>query len=190
MARPGAVGRGKAGLGRARVPMAHNGGSVSERFERNPETDAAVSRLLKHAEGMKRGDVLRWEDFARLARVASHRDGTGHTIEQRFRKALLRDKRIATRGIPGVGIKLLEGVGQVVDVARERHRKMYRQAGKLTREVGVVPAALIPERVRRLQAAHLQGAREERKLSASMMRVVSVLAKQKEALPRRSSAGA
>jgi hypothetical protein len=112
--------------------------------------------VMKELEGYTRGQTITYERVERITGF-KREDSKFWTVLSRCRRALHRNRNIATRCVTGIGVELLTSSEQVVRCGRERMRKSMRQAKRGISEVATADNSQLSEHERRLQGISING---------------------------------
>jgi hypothetical protein len=106
--------------------------------ERNKVLDDKAAAVLKAAEPFGRGDVMPTDAIEKACGELRY---TKHwtSIVKKFRKRLLRERRIALLPVNGVGYRFCTHDEQIHETSNRRQRRAVRQLRQTLREVGAVP---------------------------------------------------
>jgi len=120
-------------------------------FEINPEVHRLKERLIDSFGQVPRGSIIPWSAVAGVLEMP-YDDGVAIQAHDKFRAWLLKERGVATRVPPTVGIELLTMREQLLWCSKHRMKKAKRQVRKAEREVG----AVTPDAVSLEEAAYRQ----------------------------------
>jgi hypothetical protein len=102
-------------------------------FEQNPDSQAAVERLMQFAAPKYRGDVLKWEEleetsgFSRTELTSHNNTANGGYIMKRLKQRMLNERGIQLWSYRDVGLKMLTEHDQIFLVTKKRAKRAKRQ---------------------------------------------------------------
>lgn len=143
-------------------------------FESKEAIKKHTDKLMALADDLSRGEVLKWSDIEDATGLA-HKTEAFKYVQNRFRQRLLRERHIATRAVPTVGVELLTEQLQVRWCSEYYQRKAFRSTGRAVKALSVVEPANLAMHDRRLRLAQLDRLKgERRQLRAAIKEVKAV----------------
>ena len=129
---------GRAGYGRGANGTLHSltGDMMSYMFKPNPESRAAVERLMALAANRDRGEVMQWQELERASGIGRYQlmreNGTanGAYIMKRFHDRMLEERGIEIWPEREIGVRLLSGHEQATLPFKHRCKRARRQFRK------------------------------------------------------------
>ncbi len=154
-------------------------------FEKIEELRQAIDRVFALFGKADRGDVIVRDDMENVAGYKWQEvGGRLKYIVKEARKRLLRDLGIATRAVPGVGVKLLMNDEQVSRCFADRTRRAFRSFGRGKKEVDAVDPGSLSDHMRELRFMASADLNEKRKTSRASLKKAAAYTKT-ETMPLR-----
>lgn len=159
---------GVAGYGPARQGK----GAEHMKKKESERNRVAMSNLKQATATHQRGDVANW-GVIESAIGGSREESWVRSLIRRWRNEVLRERGIAMRPIPGVGMRFLHADEQVDICCVDRRRRMSRQAMRAIREVASSDSAQLDDHHKVRQLLQVRALRDERsKINFSIRGIV------------------
>lgn len=156
-------------------------------FESKEAISLAVKALNEQTADLKRGDVLKWEEIEEIAGIKRYTEYWSSMLK-RFRRDVLKTRRIATWAEKTVGLRFLTQQEQVRLIAEKRQRKMFRQSSMAMREISAADPSQLSVADKRLRIAQLDNLKVSRRSFRRGLREAKLVRKT-EVNPKRAVVG-
>ncbi len=154
-------------------------------FEKIEELRQAIDRVFGLFSRADRGDVIARDDMENVAGYKWQEvGGRFRYIVKEARKRLLKELGIATRPVPGVGVKLLANDEQVSRCFADQTRRAFRSFGRGKKEVDAVDPGSLSDHMRELRFMASADMKEQRKASRASLKKAAAYTKT-ETMPLR-----
>jgi len=120
-------------------------------FKSDSESRAAGERLWRTFGDKSRGETITWSNLEAVMGRTRIEPGGWHII-RRFRKRLLRERRIVTLPADTVGLRLLTHQETAREVPALRQRRAYRQINRCLKETATVDGTGLTDHERKVLA--------------------------------------
>jgi len=135
---------------------------LRSKFEENPELERRVQQLIAFTAEFAAGHILMRDDVERLLGVAWDSQESRQAVAK-WRKHMLRVRKIETWGLRDVGVKLLTAGEHFTVIAVKRAKRAYKQHGKILRAMNTtLDAEVLTEHQMRMRAAIVEHSRSAR----------------------------
>lgn len=130
------------------------------RYEKKQELSVALDSLWMATSKYGRGDVVPWAEIE--SHVGPRRKHPGPYLIAKWRRRLLRERKIVTLTMVNVGVRLLTNKETANEIPTFRGRRAYRQVNRMIRETGTVNTSNLSLAERKMLADQTYSARQTR----------------------------
>lgn len=143
------------------------------KFQRDPDTEKAVARLVEATIHLRRGDLVA---YGAIEEATGEGFGTSRwqTVVRKWKRSMLRDRDIDLRTVRGVGYRLCTHEEQLTVMADDRLRYAHNDLRRARDGVGALPAGELTDHQAALRAFRLKEIGQQRR-SLRQSRVKQVL---------------